>query len=231
MFSNISEAWSNDPVKEMSNKLSNGGFPEHTQRAEIYQFKNSDIKNKSNDKNKNKIDIDDISLSNNSISLTDGFFNKKFKSNYSGPAPVNFRKGDSKRINAFNDYDLSDDNLADTDYNLKCGHGTKCNYRVNHLNNCDRCYKKLKKMIDSKVEKKFNEMILEDKLKQLQQQILTLPNNQLNPSSQPNPASQPNPTSQLINTNNWKEILIIVIGLIVVMLVIFLTVKIISKKS
>lgn len=201
MFSNINEAWGNDPVKEMTNKLSNGGFitPKGT----------------SNTKNKEALSLSDI----NSLSLISENTNASTNDSDFGPfAPANFTKNKKKHNNR---YKLDSDS-DDSDYQ-----DTKCAQSIKHLKNCNRCYDKLKDLINSKVNQKFDELILENKLKQLQSAISTpiaVP-----PTPQPNYQNQQN-TNQNTNQNNtrndtWKETLIIVIGAIIAIFIIFLIVK------
>ena len=48
MYSNISEAWENDPVKEMTNKLSSGIVKTYPERSEVFNFKNHNNNSNSN---------------------------------------------------------------------------------------------------------------------------------------------------------------------------------------
>lgn len=82
-----------------------------------------------------------------------------------------------------------------------------CSNTISHLKSCDTCNHRIKQMIDDKVKKKFDELILDNKLKELQ-------------------------NSKFSNEKSisWKEILIIVGGIIIILLIIFLIIKV-SQKS
>lgn len=209
MFSNISEAWNNDPVKEMSNRLSKGSFTTNTDRNKIFDFRKKEEKKRSNYQ---LSDPNSLSLfSNGNHSGSDSEFdissdlsidqhsllNQKENSLYSIPyAPVNFTR--SKTNHRQNDTDTIVD--------------SRCNYSIKHLEKCDRCYDKLKKLINTRVNRKFDELMLDSKLKQLQN--IPLSTQMFQPNN---------------HSDSWKETLIIVIGAIIAIFIIFLIVKALNK--
>lgn len=146
MFSNITEAWGHDPVKEITNKIeTNKKYPQ-----------------------KNKYENDEISLDNPTISLT---------SNFSSYAPADF----------------------DRFYK-------KSNY-VSDTDNKYQNYKNLDRLIDNKINKRFDELLLDIKMKQLHDSQLMAQN----------------PTKN--NDNSTKDILIIVMGVLLALLIILLIFK------
>lgn len=179
MFSDITEVWNHDPVKEITNKISNGEFENRYDRN--YQLKNNSI---------NLSDIESISL------LSD----KSNTENYHGYAPAKF----DRRTN----FDI---------FSESSPINSKCSFSIRHLNKCDRCYSNLRQLINSKVNKKFDELLLENKLKQLRNQI-----------SIPTVIQQPVPYLHY-NNSSWKETLIIMVGAIISIFIVFLIVKIIFK--
>lgn len=230
MYSIINEAWKHDPVKEITNKLSRGGFLSQNDHTNVFNFRQQ---NNSNQKNALSLSKDALSLSDNSLSLlsentigsnnSDGkIIEKDFLKGVNsdleyGPfAPANldkYPKSKEKKyhkikhpsITSLNDITTSESDL------IESVNDSKCDYSVKHLNKCDRCYYKLKRMIDNKVNKKLDELVLEQKMKQIQNMPVQTP-------------VQPNPSSE-----SWKETLIIVVGAIIAIFIIFLIVKCISK--
>lgn len=234
MYSNITEAWGHDPVKEMTDKLSRGAFSTQTERSDIFNFKNQS--NYLNDKKviskqtmpqRDVLSLSDIvtkSPMDNSLSILS---ENTLDSDYSNFAPVNFnkysikpaKKNNRKHLqNSFRSLALSDnssDNMFDSPADLS-DNDSRCTYSIRHLKKCDRCYYKLKRLIDSKVGKKFDEMVLDNKMKQLQN------------------STQPTIIQSVPHQNNgisdsWKETLIIVIGTIIAFLIIFLIVRSLNK--
>ncbi|XWV26415.1 hypothetical protein QJ857_gp0654 [Tupanvirus soda lake] len=228
MFSNITEAWNFDPVKEMTDKLSKGAFRANTDQSEIFNFKSQ-----SNNINQTKVNNaktnDIISLSDgNSLSLlsenTTGI--NTLDSDFGSFAPVNFDKYSNKKKQNKNKYSKrydsisSDSDLSSTDSLEE----SRCNYSVKHLKKCDRCYDRLKKLVNTKVNRKFDEIILDTKMKQLQN--VTAPQFPILQQPQSQPYIQNTPNS---NSDSWKETLIIVIGAIIAIFIIFLIVKAMHK--
>ena len=237
MFSNITEAWSYDPVKEITDKLSKGAFRTNAEQNEIFKFKNLKDSNKNDSKNDSKnnskdisnlSDIDSLSLLSENTLASNTIMN----SDYGSFAPINFNKYQKKSHHGKNKI-ITDDSDSNSDSNLnffsESEHESRCNYSVKHLKKCDKCYFKLKKLVNSQVHKKVDEIILENKMKQLQE-TMTLPKTQNSfPSGQTMttqliPYTQNNSTSE-----SWKETLIIVIGAIIAIFIIFLVAKSINK--
>ncbi|XWV25153.1 hypothetical protein QJ856_gp0619 [Tupanvirus deep ocean] len=229
MFSNITEAWNYDPVKEMTDKLSKGAFRTNTDQSEIFNFKSQ-----SNNINQTKINNakpkDIISLSDgNSLSLlsenTTGI--NTLDSDFGSFAPVNFdkysnnkKKQNKNKHSKRYDSISSDSDLSSTDSLEE----SRCDYSVKHLKKCDRCYDRLKKLVNSKVNRKFDEIILDTKMKQLQN--VTVPQFPILQQPQAQSYAQNIPTP---NSDSWKETLIIVIGAIIAIFIIFLIVKAMHK--
>lgn len=204
MFSNISEAWNNDPVKEMSKRLTGGSFKTIPDRNKIYDFQKKSTNYQLSDPNSLSLFSDGIrSRSDSEFDISselsidqNSLLNQKGKSLHSTSyAPVNFNKTKTKH-------------QSDTDTSVD----SRCNYSIKHLEKCDRCYDRLRKLINSHVNRKFDELMLDSKLKQLQNIPLT---------------------TQMFQPNNhsdsWKETLIIVIGAIIAIFIIFLIVKALNK--
>ena len=256
MFSNITEAWSHDPVKEMTNRLSNGTFDGNgAAYGEIFknkpqindpnaktQYPLINVKSLSkNTQSKNTLskhtqskhvaplsDINSISLLSDDVLIDD-------QSDFGPFAPVNFdkysilknnkkhyHKNFSKNNNRKKNYIMKNYHLMDdtdtSDIMTEDSHPSKCMFSMRHLKNCDNCYGKLKYLIDAKVNKKFDEMILENKMKQLQAMTAPIYSQQSNVQSNNNTKS-----------DSWKEILIIVIGTVIAIFIIFLIVKTLQK--
>lgn len=230
MFSHIEEAWNKDPVKQITGKLSKGAFLTNTNYSEIFNFKDHNNSNKHVDKTPNSKDILSISDA-NSLSLLSENTNASniINSDFSSFAPVNFDKYLNKkkvekkhgiknnRID-YSDYDSDIDIISDY------LHESRCNYSIKHLRKCDRCYNKLKKLINTKVNNKFDELMLDNKMKQLQN-MANIQSNMNQTLSQ----TIPNPQNNNHNNDSWKEVLIIVIGAIIAIFIIFLIVKAIYK--
>ena len=238
MFSNINEAWGRDPVKEMTEKLSKGAFQSQTSHSNIFNFKNQN-----NLINNDKTALKDVvSLSDNSINLlSENTTNSDYSapsiyssrdmikglsdaSEYSSYAPVNFGKYSKNKKNKLKNskhpsvtsIDFSDTDTSDSNF-LDSVEDSRCTYSIKHLKKCDRCYYKLKRMVDSKVNKKIDAILLDTKMKQLQ--------NTTSSTIQPSvPYNQTNGIS-----DSWKEVLIIIIGAIIAIFIIFLIVKSLNK--
>jgi hypothetical protein len=119
--------------------------------------------------------------------------------NYGSYAPVNFGKKDMKIM----DLEMMSEMISSPV-------NSKCFYSMKHLKKCDKCHYKLKALINSKVNKKFDEMILKSKMKQLQ-----------------NATAHTQP--YVPKSDSWKETLIIVVGAIIAIFIIFILVKSLNK--
>jgi hypothetical protein len=261
-FSNITDAWNHDPVKEMTDKLSKGAFRTNTDQSEIFNLKNQSNNINQNRVNQNKVNQNKVNQnkvtnivpkSKDFLSLSDGnslsllsentLGTNTIESDFGSFAPVNFDKYTTKKKyqskkkhnkyydNANDDSDLSSDLSSDFAQN------SRCNYSVKHLKKCDRCYDKLKKLVNTKVNQKFDEMILDTKMKQLQNASIPpthIIHPQMQPQIQPLMQQQIQPQMQPANlhpqkSDSWKELLIIVVGAIIAIFIVFLIVKALNK--
>ena len=111
----------------------------------------------------------------------------------------------------FSEFETDTVESSDNNFSIK---DSKCSYSVRHLSKCRKCYKQLNKLINKKVKEKINDIILDDKLKQLQHNYIPSPNQQLG-------------TTGLSDT--WKETLIIIVGAVIAIFIIFLTTKSFNK--
>lgn len=184
MFSNITDAWSNDPVKEMTNKLSNAKFSENDNKI-VLKNNTSTIP-----------DINSISLASERASERT-FVPLYSDFDYSPYAPL---EKYSRRTNRPARYEYETD--VDEKHN-------NCMYSIKHLKNCDQCYNRLKKLINDKIDKKFDEIMLDYKLKQIQNATTN--------------------TQSTLTTQSGKEILLVVIGIVIALIIIFLIIKAIHK--
>jgi hypothetical protein len=231
MFSDITEAWTHDPVKEMTDKLSKkdmfqtNNFATQDAGSEIFDYRKY-VNNATNSPGNNSLSIVSENVIETNTSETDSSYF----------VPINF----DKRIDKKYQYDKkrgpgpSGENLRS--YSLAREHNSRsapkrrhespsdessvdsgCDYSVRHLKKCDHCYGKLKKMVSSKVDKKFDELMLDTKMKQLHSMSLS-----------PQIVQYPD-TPRNKNSDSWKEILIIVVGIIIVIFFVFLIVKSVYK--
>ncbi|QGR53897.1 hypothetical protein [Moumouvirus maliensis] len=220
MFSNmtdITEAWERDPVKGMTKKISDGIFnADRDKNKTIYKFKNDS-------KDFNSLSLsDNYSLSSkNSLSLKNSP-KISLDSDISTVLPSNFKKRGGIKNNILN---LSEIINSDSSF-TENGFNTKCEHSIKHIKKCNKCYDQLKKIVDNKVMKKMDEIILDNKLKQIQAFTpnLTQQNTQQNISQ-----NIPQNNSSIINKDSWKETLVIVIGVIIALFIIFLIIKAICK--
>ncbi|AYV85371.1 MAG: hypothetical protein Satyrvirus13_4 [Satyrvirus sp.] len=190
MFSNITEVWNNDPVKEMTDKLSKNTFrtkPQH----EIFNFKN---------KNVGLSDAKSISLASENLTNTNS---NSYSNSYIPENSVNFREQNlNKYLKKY----------QPKSYNSESEDDFKCDHNIKHLKKCKICYNKLKQFINSKINKKFDEIILDNKMKQLKNMVGTS-----------------NIYPEKISNNNWKEILIIVAAIVIIIFIILMATKIFYK--
>ncbi len=186
MYSNISEAWANKPMEEITNKLVGEKITDSPESKQVFYSKQ---------KNPNNHKFDDLTLSDISIK-SDGD-----QSDFGPFAPAKFdRYGPRKQK-----YHTMDNTDSDFHLNGKCGHN------IDHIKQCDRCYDNLKELINSRVSKKVDELMLDYKLKQLQ--------NMVPPIQQP----------AITKNDSWKETLIIIVGILIALLIIFLIIKSVYK--
>lgn len=221
MFSSIDEAWDNNPVKEITNKLTNGSFnKDQSNHTDIYKFK----KNISDEK-KSAINSDSgINLLTEDMSI-----GQNFQTNFSSCSPVKFKnKAKSTRTNSnsrfnnvpsveFSEFEttIGSNNMSTTDkitpINITA---TDCSFSIRHLNKCNKCSSQLNKLINKKVKEKINDLFLDINLNQIKL-------GQLN--QQPLPQLQLAPQTGL--SDSWKETLIIIAGAVIIIFIIFLITK------
>lgn len=182
-YSNINEAWKHDPVKEITNKLSNESF-QNNPHAEIFNLKTG----------KKNIDTSDIA----SLSILSDDTNFE-------DSDISYELAQSKKRRLF------DSSKTTNRYNKIPLLNTDCNDSIKHLQKCNWCHDKLIKLINSNINKKFNELVLENKLKQLEQFT-----NETKSNTQTSSAC-------------WKDTLIIVAGIVISLIVILLIVKSFNK--
>lgn len=223
-FSSINEAWSNDPVKEMTRKLNDGKFIKPPENIKAYKINGTDANEASLTENTINIDLD-----------SDSMVNSKFPQESTDPFSsisslsldkMKPRKGKGKhksgmKMNRTNkkkhwlDYSLdtsdgSDADGTDDQMEFESSPVDECNYSIKHLKKCGYCYRKLKKIIDRKVNERCNDFMRETNMKQ----------SQMNQNQQPLPF-----TSMIPMNDSWKETLIIVCGAIIVIFILFLITK------
>uniref|UniRef100_A0A6C0LRX2 Uncharacterized protein n=1 Tax=viral metagenome TaxID=1070528 RepID=A0A6C0LRX2_9ZZZZ len=202
MFSSISEAWDHDPVMEITNKLKNDTFSD---RNDMYKFKKQKY-------NLNSLQCRGQSKDNQitSLSLSDGIFHSSLDKSEDIDldsltgfnAPINFSDHRLKKSDNFSDFDTVGN--------------SKCSFSVKHLKKCPRCYHKLKEMINKKVDSKTKDLILDYKMKQVQ-------NNKSQFSNMTNTQSE--------LSESFKETLIILIGAFIALLLIFLITKSLFSRN
>lgn len=234
MYSNISEAWSHDPMKEISHQLSKS-LEDNNKHAEIFNFKNHT--NTINQNSIKSIPQDNLS-DDNSLSLASHSYNPTYKTMFDNIdntdntdntdisdvigsyAPVTFGAGKKKK--AFDrfiddDIDYLDSDSDETVFDKKL-RNSKCNYTVKHLKRCSRCYDKMKLLVNSKVQKKLDEMILDNKIKQIQ-------NMSIPASVPPLNIAQPQPQSLTYHISTPIFIVSVIIAIILILLIIKMITK------
>lgn len=192
MYSNIGDAWAPtyDPSIIKNDNISSQ-IPQGTKiknsvfenKDEIFNFKNPHNKFINTESSLGPYNLSELKLSLDNMSSTFPKEKKKSKVSFAGLT------SDS-------------DNIP-----------SKCVNTVAHLETCKKCYDQLKNLMNSKISKKMDEIILDQKLKQLQ-----MPN--LNQSQ-----TQLTSNNSLIQFNT-KDILLIVMGIIIIILLVVLLFKI-----
>ena len=181
---------------------------------------------------------DGINLSDiNSISLLSDDALLDYNSYFGTYAPADFdqynnnrSKNNRKHNRGFsnngmdNKYMISDNTFSDNAFFSDntfsdFPHSSKCMFSFRHLKTCFHCHDKMKHLIDIKVNKRIDEIILENKIKQLQ----NIPFSMI---SQPTLNSRNNNNSK---SESYKETLIIVVGALIALIILFIIVKIIHK--
>lgn len=224
MFATISEAWNKDPVKEITEKLNDGMF-KSTFPQEIYDL----------DKTENSLSIVTENLqSTPTFNFTKNNSKKKFIGKKNSNKNSHKKKNNKKKNYQYKEEsEITDsDNWGSEKYSIKkeiddiisecesesCHNTKKCNYTSKHLRKCDKCYNELKNIINKKISKKIDTIILDSKMKQL--------NNISNTSITSIPTT-PNIIPSQISVNNslFRQTVIIIACLIIVIAIIFIVVK------
>lgn len=195
MFSSITEAWDKNPVREITNKLKES--EKNYTHADLFNLrKDSSVTEES-------IHLLSTSLDTNlSLSLDQNLASFPSKNYRILPS----EKKDSAKVENFD----STETHTFTDSLRESMNHSKCAYHTRHFKKCDQCYQRLKELIDEKVNRKINDVIIDEKLKQL---------NNL----------QRSPSEKKTSSDTWKEILIIVSGALIALLLILLIFKTLNK--
>lgn len=209
-YSNIQEAWNHDPVKEITKKLSSNKFNIFDDRSQACYSNLVDNSATRNPPKRLSQTPPDLSFTANeeeeiidTISSTSFEPNYHFRSEFSSPK---FPKN-RKRARTFDSENKSFNNPH-----------SRCS---GHIKKCNHCYKTLKKLVNAKIRSKIDELILDNKLKQIQ-----IPSTPV--STTPYPLIQPFTTSQPVTTihnDSWKETLIVMLGGIIALVLIYLIVR------
>lgn len=212
MFSNITDAWTNDPVKDITNKLSNGAFLNHNEHENIFNFKKQNFSENKKNINLNEpaglseklaagstrfsefTNSDNLSLSllSDNTDVVDYSDAKPIK-NYLDKSKKNKVIRQKKEPVAYNFTDTDTSNIFDS-------------IEANNpeIKNQDRYYyQKIKKLVDDKINKKLDDFMLENKLKQIENFSQT----------------------EKKCDNSWRDMVYIIIAVVIVILIIVLVFK------
>jgi len=212
MFSSIADAWNNNPVTEMSQKLSKGSFKQST------------------DNHMYKLSEDSLSFSDAPLSLgTDDIGMSRDRSTLMSISPT----PEAQTLRRLLDDDILTIDMGEFANSLESSDGvnltttpiqkngsigdSRCSFSVKHLSKCDRCYRRLNRLINKKVKEKVNEYFVEANMKKL----ATI-NTQLNQS---NALRYPEADRSPLLSESLKETLIIVFGGVIALVIIYLIVK------
>lgn len=218
MFSSIDEAWDNNPVREITNKLTNGSFNKDHQsnHTNIYKFK----KDPPNSDSGINLLSEDMSIGQD---FTTNFsscspLGKSLETGFSNSTTKVKNRPKQKSINSnissveFSEFETTA-NMSTTEPVHPVG--TECSFSIRHLNKCNKCFTQLNKLINKKVKGKINDIFLDINLNQIKL-------GQLNQQSPP-PQLQLAPQTGL--SDSWKETLIIIVGAVIALFIIFLITK------
>lgn len=218
MFSSITDAWNNNPVTEMSHKLSKGSFAKKSDDT-IYKF------------NDDKSSDPHLSLNTEDFGLSDMFANdKRDRSKLMSISPT----PEAQTLRRLLDDDILTINMSDFENSLESSDGvnltptpaphsrknigdSRCSFSVKHLSKCDRCYRRLNRLINKKVKEKVNDYFVEANMKKL-----AAINTQIN---QNNVLKTTDNEKNSFFSESLKETMIIIIGGVVALVIIYLIVK------
>lgn len=229
MFATIRDSIYNDPVKEITKKLNNKNsdgrniFNNQTDysktnlnRVNRDQINSNQINQYFDNRTKSDFDDNYTGSQNNGSEiniLTDNNSLLNLASDaadFGGYAPFNYNDNTHSFINTDEDH-LSYNRNRNTDIPEKYTK-SRCNYSINHLEQCDNCYNKMNRLIETKVNKKFDELMLQEKIKQLENSLDAKNSKNYNKKS----------------SESWKDTMIIILGAVIVIFMIFLIVRSLS---
>ena len=240
MFSNINEVWGKkgldgsqpkgDPVRQISEKISKGLFQKDPYH-EIYNMPKSqkeaqEIKLSAPEPTDQSYDLASDSKY-SLLSDTDlaPFGDEVVNKPVSSPKPVlknplNKKKDkSSKSFDMLTSEDISmsltdfrsvDSDEFSSDASVSVLERKKCSKVAHHLKKCPRCSRKLKKIINNKLNSKYKDLLMSKQL-----------NQPLNIQSVP--------TVQSSFSDSFKETLLIIVGAIIVLFILFLIARSFSK--
>lgn len=213
MYSNITDAWNDDPVKEITQKLSNRNtIYDVPDREKIFLFRPPEKNNTINISDIKSISLYSDTDSNNHKSYAYTNYPSKNKSNQSGQSGQSnqsnkYRRAIVSRKQPYKYTLSSTDNSYNSDTNTNLIEDTDTAYvhhiKKNRYNSYDKMKDIINSKVDRKVNKKFNQLILDNKINELQK------------------------TSS--NLFPYKEMLIIIVILIAIIFIIVLLMKFIKK--
>ena len=216
MFSSIPDAWNNNPVKEITNKLMTGGFNKNKlDHTDIYNFK-QELSESASESGINLLS-EDMSVGQNLQTRFSSYSPVKFKNKPKSKLKSNL-KSNSKTVPSIDFSEFETSGITDTSMPTRPSHmlDSRCSYSVKHLDKCTRCYAQLNKLINKKVKEKVNDIFLDINMSQLR-----MNNQPVQSQTQPQSAS---PTSTGLS-DSWKETLIIIVGAVIAIFIIFLITK------
>ncbi|AAV50714.1 hypothetical protein [Acanthamoeba castellanii mimivirus] len=222
MYSNITKAWHEDPVKEITSKLSKGYFNAN-KNNKFENERSSEISDKILDKNPKynflSTESDLVSLTENNLHLlsnNSAHISDLNSSEFGNYAPVDFATK------------IKPHNISNKHLPLVSSKDSECDFSMNHIKHCNICYGRLKELINNKVSKKMDEIILDNKIKQIQSFVPSLDN--LSKSNLTTDQSMNNQNRNTISNNDlWKTALIIIIGIVIILLLIIVMIKTVCK--
>lgn len=249
MFSNINEAWNHDPIKEITDKISQDRF-----RTKSSQ------NNESISANRSDIILPDLNNTDNdyvgTVSLGDSYdpydpydtYDSHESQSYDPSETTSLRilsntpHGTSKYKHYPNRIQSRHENnrsyrprnyrrrISRTDLfrkkdKLKTSpYYSYCSHCLEHFDSCYLCNDKIQNLIDSKVSQKLDNLILENKIKHMQSQS----SNQTSDQSQVNTNST-STIERFTIESAWKDIIIIALIIVVMFLIIFVIIKVVNR--
>lgn len=93
---------------------------------------------------------------------------------------------------------------------LDLNHDNKCSFSIKHLSKCWDCKNKLKIIVDKKIKSRMDEIILNNKMDDLKKMYVSSP---------------PTPNNTNIITDNYKELIVLFIGIFFAFIIFCMMVK------